>query len=306
VSPPSFFEKIRGGLARTRNAVVERIAAVVGSGGLDQDAIEEIEAILLQADVGVETAAAVVDALEERGADGPQESGVFELLRAELTAVVAADAPLDIAADLPASPHVVLVVGVNGVGKTTTIGKLAQQHRDRGRQVLLAACDTFRAGAVAQLEVWAERTGSDIVRAQQGADPAAVAYDAAAAATSRGVDVVIVDTAGRLHTKINLMEELKKVRRTLGKQDESAPHETLLVVDATTGQNALTQARQFHEAIGVTGLVLTNLDGTAKGGIAFALRRELGLPIRYVGVGEGVDDLQPFDGSSFVEALLDR
>jgi len=298
----SFFDKIRGGLTRTRAAVVDRIASLVGSGALDDDAIDEIEAVLIQADVGVETAADLVDALRDSGGEGD----VFDLLRSELTAIVGDEAPFDPRADLTGRPHVVLVVGVNGVGKTTTIGKLASQYRQAGRSVVMAACDTFRAGAVAQLEVWAERAEAGIVRAQQGADPAAVAFDAVAAARSRQADVLLVDTAGRLHTKVNLMEELKKVRRTLAKQDGDAPHETLLVLDATTGQNALAQARQFHEAVGVTGLALTKLDGTAKGGIAFALRRELGVPIHLIGVGEGVDDMQPFDGPEFVAALLAR
>jgi len=305
---PGFFDKIRGGLARTRSAVVDRIAALVGSGPLDEDALEEIEAILIQADVGVETATDLVDALRDRdtGDGDAGEGDVFDLLRTQLTAIVGEDAAFDPQAELPASPYVVLVVGVNGVGKTTTIGKLADQYRQAGRSVVMAACDTFRAGAVAQLEVWAERSQAEIVRAQQGADPAAVAYDAMSAARSRQADVLLVDTAGRLHTKVNLMEELKKVRRTLAKQDETAPHETLLVLDATTGQNALAQARQFHESVGITSLALTKLDGTAKGGIAFALRRELGVPIRLIGVGEGVDDMQPFDGAEFVNALLDR
>ena len=305
---PGFFDRIRSGLARTRSAVVDRIADLVGSGPLDEDALEEIEAILIQADVGVETATDLVDTLRDRDTrDGDAVEGdVFDLLRTRLTAIVGDDAPFDPRAELPASPYVVLVVGVNGVGKTTTIGKLAEQYRQAGRAVVMGACDTFRAGAVAQLEVWAERSGAEIVRAQQGADPAAVAYDAVSAARSRGADVLLIDTAGRLHTKVNLMEELKKVRRTLGKQDETAPHETLLVLDATTGQNALAQARQFHEAVGITSLALTKLDGTAKGGIAFALRRELGVPIRLIGVGEAVDDMQPFDGPEFVKALLDR
>jgi len=300
---PGFFDKIRGGLARTRSAVVEGIAALVGGGPLDDEAIDEIEAILIQADVGVETATSLADALRD---GDPDEGDVFELLRAELTAIVGDEAPFDPRADLSGRPHVMLVVGVNGVGKTTTIGKLADQYRQAGRSVVLAACDTFRAGAVAQLEVWAERAGADIVRAQAGADPASVAFDALSAARSRQSDLLIVDTAGRLHTQVNLMEELKKVRRTLAKQDAAAPHETLLVLDATTGQNALAQARQFHEAVGITGLVLTKLDGTAKGGIVFALRRELGVPIHLIGVGEGLDDLQPFDGPEFVNALLDR
>jgi fused signal recognition particle receptor len=200
----------------------------------------------------------------------------------------------------------VLVVGVNGVGKTTTIGKLAQRHAEAGHKVLLAACDTFRAGAVAQLDVWAQRAGVEIIKAQQGADPAAVVFDALQAAQSRGSDVVFIDTAGRLHNKVNLMEELKKVRRSIVRQCEGAPHDTLLVLDATTGQNALNQATQFNDAVGLTGLVLTKLDGTARGGIAFALGRETGVPIRWIGVGESIDDLQPFDGSQFVAALLGR
>ncbi len=239
--------------------------------------------------------------LQDAGAD----VDVFELLQAELEACLIS--PPETAFDaLPAQPYVVLVVGVNGVGKTTTVGKLAQRHAEAGHKVLLAACDTFRAGAVAQLDVWAQRAGVEIIRAQQGADPAAVAFDALEAAKSRGADVVFVDTAGRLHNKVNLMEELKKVRRSITRQCEGAPHDTLLVVDATTGQNALTQAQQFHEAVGLTGLVLTKLDGTARGGIAFALGRQTGVPIRWIGVGETIDDLQPFEGADFVRALLDR
>ena len=230
----------------------------------------------------------------------------YTIISCAMAVIAGGGVPFDPGAELTGKPHVVLVVGVNGVGKTTTIGKLARLYRDSGQSVLLAACDTFRAAAVPQLEIWAERAGADIVRAQQGADPAAVAFDAVSAALSRDTDVVLVDTAGRLHTKVNLMEELKKIRRSLGKQCLGAPHETLLVLDATTGQNALSQARQFHLATEVTGLVLTKLDGTAKGGIAFALRRELGIPIKLIGVGEGEDDLQPFDGETFVEALLER
>jgi fused signal recognition particle receptor len=207
---------------------------------------------------------------------------------------------------LPGVPFVVLVVGVNGAGKTTTVGKLAKQYADAGKTVLVAACDTFRAGAVAQLEVWAERAGVDIVRAQQGADPAAVAFDALAAAKHRGIDVLLVDTAGRLQNKVNLMEELKKIRRSLAKQDPQAPHETLLVLDATNGQNALSQAREFNQTTELTGLVLTKLDGTAKGGIVVALRKEMDLPVKLIGVGEGVDDLQPFDGESFARALFEK
>lgn len=300
-------EKVRNGLAKTRSAMVARITTAISGDALDEEAADEIEEILIQADVGVDAAMEIVDRLRERlrraesGADQ-----IFVSLRKELCQIAGGGVPFDPGAELTGKPHVVLVVGVNGVGKTTTIGKLARLYRDSGRSVLLAACDTFRAAAVPQLEIWAERAGADIVRAQQGADPAAVAFDAVSAALSRDTDVVLVDTAGRLHTKVNLMEELKKVRRSLGKQCQGAPHETLLVLDATTGQNALSQARQFHLATEVTGLVLTKLDGTAKGGIAFALRRELGIPIKLIGVGEGEDDLQPFDGETFVEALLER
>jgi len=298
----AFLDRLRSGLAKTRDAVVERLAAVVGGGKLDEAALDEIEAILIQADVGVQTSMDIVEALQER-LRNDEDADVLDLLREELGCILADDTTPSGYGEPSDHPYVVLVVGVNGVGKTTTIGKLASQYRDRGLRVLMAACDTFRAGAVSQLEVWADRAGADIIRAQPGADPAAVAFDALSAAGSRKAHVVMVDTAGRLHTKVNLMEELKKVRRILSRQD-GAPHETLLVLDATTGQNALAQARQFHEAIGVTGLVLTKLDGTARGGIVFALRRELGLPIRFIGVGEGVEDLQPFDGGEFVDALL--
>ena len=298
-----FFNKIRDGLARTRTALVDRIAEVVsGSPSLDEDALDEIEAILIDADTGVDTAVEVVDSIRGRARDTPDES-VFELLGTELTSIVSLSD--GVAGDAPVSvlPEVIFVVGVNGVGKTTTVGKLAHSMTSAGKQVMIAACDTFRAAASQQLQVWAERTGAQLIGSRKGADPAAVAFDALESARARGMDVLLVDTAGRLHTKVNLMEELKKIGRTLSKQD-GGPHQTLLVVDATTGQNAVAQARQFHEAIGLTGLALTKLDGTAKGGIVFALSRELKLPVRYIGVGEGADDLQPFDGEQFVKALL--
>jgi fused signal recognition particle receptor len=303
----TFLDRVRSGLARTRNALSEGIAAVVGSGNrLDDDMLEEIEAVLLQADVGFDATTDIVDQLRERLRNEETDSAaVIDLLKSELTQQVAVDHGLEIAGPLPGSPFVVLVVGVNGAGKTTTIGKLAKQYADAGHQVLLAACDTFRAAAIPQLEVWAERAGVDIVRTQQGADPAAVAFDALSAAKSRNIDVLLVDTAGRLHNKVNLMEELKKIRRSLTKLDPTAPHETLLVLDATTGQNAVHQAREFNQATELTGLVLTKLDGTAKGGIAIALRRELNLPVKMIGLGEGLADLQPFDGRSFIEALFD-
>jgi fused signal recognition particle receptor len=307
----TFFDKVKTGLARTRAALSEGLAAIVPMGArLSEEALEEIEALLIQADVGLETAGLIADQLRERLRqekieDGP--AGLRRLLQEQIAAALSAgeDHHLPIEGELPARPFAILVVGVNGTGKTTTVGKLARQYVQAGHQVLVAACDTFRAAAVPQLEVWAERAGADLVRAQSGADPAAVAFDAFSAARARGADVLIADTAGRLHTRVNLMEELKKIRRSLGKLDPMAPHETLLVLDATTGQNALSQAREFHQATQVTGLVLTKLDGTAKGGIVVALKRELGLPVKLIGTGEGLDDVQPFDSAAFARALFE-
>lgn len=307
-----FFDKVKEGLSKTRDAMHDKIAAVVSIGGrVDEEMLDEIEAILIQSDIGLDTAVEIIEELRsavrsERVSDG---DGVMRMLQEQLSEAVAlgSDGALPLGADsLPGAPFVILVVGVNGAGKTTTVGKLAKQYADAGKKVLVAACDTFRAGAVAQLDVWAERAGVDIVRAQQGADPAAVAFDALAAARNRKVDVLLVDTAGRLQNKTNLMEELKKIRRSLAKQDPQAPHETLLVLDATNGQNALSQAREFNDATELSGLALTKLDGTAKGGIVVALRKEMDLPVKLIGVGEGVDDLQPFDGETFARALFER
>ena len=307
-----FFNKIKEGLSKTRDAMHDKIAAVVPIGGrVDEEMLDEIEAILIQSDIGLDTAVEIIEELRsavrsEKVSDG---DGVMRMLQEQLAEAVAlgSDGALPLgSAALPGTPFVILVVGVNGAGKTTTVGKLAKQYADAGKKVLVAACDTFRAGAVAQLDVWAERAGVDIVRAQQGADPAAVAFDALAAARNRKVDVLLVDTAGRLQNKTNLMEELKKIRRSLAKQDPQAPHETLLVLDATNGQNALSQAREFNEATELSGLALTKLDGTAKGGIVVALRKEMDLPVKLIGVGEGVDDLQPFDGETFARALFAR
>jgi fused signal recognition particle receptor len=307
-----FFDKIKEGLSKTRDAMHDKIAAVVPIGGrVDEEMLDEIEAILIQSDIGLDTAVEIIEELRsavrsEKVSDG---DGVMRMLQEQLAEAVAlgSDGALPLgSAALPGAPFVILVVGVNGAGKTTTVGKLAKQYADAGKKVLVAACDTFRAGAVAQLDVWAERAGVDIVRAQQGADPAAVAFDALAAARNRKVDVLLVDTAGRLQNKTNLMEELKKIRRSLAKQDPQAPHETLLVLDATNGQNALSQAREFNEATELSGLALTKLDGTAKGGIVVALRKEMDLPVKLIGVGEGVDDLQPFDGETFARALFAR
>ncbi len=273
------------------------------------DRLDDIEAALIGADMGLETATEIVDELRERLRneeleDGP--AGVMRVLEEQVAAAVAlgTEGALPLEGALPGKPYVVLIVGVNGAGKTTTAGKLAKRYADAGKKVVLAACDTFSAAAIPQLEIWAERAGADLVRAQHGADPAAVAFDALAAAKSRDADVLLVDTAGRLHTKVNLMEELKKIRRSLAKQDPDAPHETLLVLDGTSGQNALVQARQFNAATELTGLALTKLDGTAKGGIVVALRREMDLPVKLICVGEGVDDMQPFDGAVFARALF--
>ena len=284
-----FFARLRDSLAKSRRALTEQFA---GFDPDDERAWERLEEALIGADVGVRATAELVRRLEARGG--------LEGLEDELAALLG-DAPT---LDVSARPSVILVVGVNGTGKTTTIGKLAAKLREHGRSVLLAAADTYRAAAEEQLEIWAERAGADFVGAPRGGDPAAVAFDAIEAAGARGRDVVIVDTAGRLHTQSNLMQELAKVRRVIESKQEGAPHETLLVVDATTGQNGLQQARLFGEAVAVTGVALTKLDGSAKGGIAVAIAHELALPVKLVGVGEGIDDLRPFDPHDFARALV--
>ncbi len=302
------FNRLKEGLTKTRANVVERIAEVVrGRPRLDEAALEEIERILIEADTGVDAALHLVETLRERvRAEGLPEEGVNRLLKEEILRMLKAPAAQAQAIDPPPeAPRVILVVGVNGVGKTTTIGKLAARYAADGKRVTLAACDTFRAAAIDQLAVWADRAGAHLVRHQPGADPASVAFDALAAARARGTDVVIVDTAGRLHTKVNLMEELKKVCRVIQKAQADAPHETLLVLDATTGQNAVAQAQQFHATLGLTGIVLTKLDGTAKGGIVIAISRSLNIPVRMVGLGEGIDDLQDFDPEAFADALFE-
>jgi fused signal recognition particle receptor len=292
------------GLAKTRAGLFGRLLPILGRPRLNPDEVDSIEAALLGADVGIRTTTRLVEVLQRRS-DG-RETSLHDRLEREIRDIL--DAPVSSAPRSEASPmttpHVIMVVGVNGVGKTTSIGKLAARYARAGRRVLLVAADTFRAAAAEQLAVWAERTGGDLVRHQQGADPGAVAYDGIRAALARHADVVIVDTAGRLHTKSNLMEELRKVRRVIGREIPGAPHETLLVVDAVTGQNGLAQARAFLEQLEVTGVILTKLDGTAKGGIVLAIAGELQLPIRFVGVGEAVDDLREFDAEEFAHALL--
>jgi fused signal recognition particle receptor len=290
-----FFSRLRDSLGKSRKALTEQLAAAAFDPG-DAEAWERLEEALIAADVGVPTTAELVQRLEARGDVG--ELGAA--LSAEATLLLGEPPRLD----LDARPTVILVVGVNGTGKTTTIGKLAKRLTEHGHSVLLAAADTFRAAAEEQLEIWAQRAGADFVGSERRGDPAAVAYDAIEAAAARGREVVIVDTAGRLHTQTNLMEELTKVRRVIERRLPRAPHETLLVVDATTGQNGLQQARLFGEAVDVTGVALTKLDGSAKGGVALAIAHELGLPVKLVGVGEGLDDLRPFDARDYATALL--
>ena len=301
--------RLRRGLERTRAGLTEKLSALVlGRRAIDAELLEEIETVLLTADVGVEATRDILARLTAQVARrelGDAEA-LYRALREDMIAVLR---PAAIPLTVPApgeGTHVILVVGVNGAGKTTTIGKLAHRLRAEGRSVMMAAGDTFRAAAVEQLQRWGERVQAPVIAQQTGADSASVVYDALQAARARRVDVLLADTAGRLHTREPLMEELKKVRRVLAKVDPTAPHEVLLVLDAGTGQNALSQARHFQSAVQVTGLALTKLDGTAKGGIVFAIARELGLPIYFIGIGEGVEDLRPFDAEAFVDALLEH
>jgi fused signal recognition particle receptor len=303
---PSFFERMKEAVTRTRENLSERIEEVVFFGReIDRATLDDLEATLLAADLGTTTTHEVLEKLREK-ADHNQIRDVEELkrlLKEEILAILTA-ADSQPVTKVDGTPEVILVVGVNGTGKTTTIGKLAQVFRSSGKTVLLCAADTFRAAAIEQLEVWGQRTGTEVIRTQAGGDPSAVLYDALQAAASRHTDYVIIDTAGRLHTKTNLMAELEKMRRTAQRIIPGAPHETLLVMDATTGQNGLQQARQFTQSAGVTGIVLTKLDGTAKGGVVVAISRELSVPVRYVGVGEKVGDLLPFDPKDFVNSLF--
>ena len=301
----TFFAKIRRGLFMTHTEVIEKLGAAVKKGlGIDESVLESLEETLLEADVGAETAAALTDAVRSRAGSATRTDleALRQILTEEIEKLLAtAPRPVD-AGNLPL--EVVFLVGVNGSGKTTTAAKLAGRWRGEGRAVLLAAADTFRAAAIEQLEVWAGRLDVPVVRHREGADPSAVLYDALAAAKARGVRALIVDTAGRLHTKKNLMEELAKMRRIAAREVPGAPHQSLLVLDATTGGNGLAQARRFVEAAGATGVVLTKLDGSARGGIVLAIYRELKLPVLFVGVGEGADDLVPFDPSQYARALL--
>ncbi|MEG1428278.1 MAG: signal recognition particle-docking protein FtsY [Hydrogenoanaerobacterium sp.] len=298
-----FFQKIKTGLEKTRSSMVKNIEGMLNSfTKIDEELFEELEEILISGDVGVATAAKVRTKLREKvketGAASSEEVKV--LLKSILTEMMSGGEELN----LSTKPSIILVIGVNGVGKTTTIGKMAADLKRRGKRVLLAAADTFRAAAIEQLAIWAERAGAEMVHHAEGADPAAVVFDSITAGKARGMDVIICDTAGRLHNKKNLMEELSKISRVIEREAPECSKEVLLVLDATTGQNAINQARQFKEAAGLTGIVLTKLDGTARGGVVIAIKEELGLPIKYIGVGEQIDDLQPFNATDFIEALF--
>ncbi len=301
----SVTQKFKNGLSKTSASLVGAMDSVFSRNRIDEELYEELEEILIGADVGVNTSLEIVDQLrtevKQRKLKDPGE--LKPLLSEILVGILRGDG--DEGMNLQADDlTVILFVGVIGVGKTTTIGKLAHHYKEQGKKVVLAAGDTFRAGAIEQLEIWGERVGVDVIRHQAGSDPAAVVYDGIQAAKARGADILLCDTAGRLQNMVNLMEELKKVHRVIGREVPAAPHETLLVLDSTTGQNAMQQAKIFHEATRITGIVLTKMDGTAKGGIALAIRQELSVPVKWVGLGEQMDDLQPFNGEQFVHALF--
>jgi len=302
----SFFSKLKKGLEKTRKSLASSVDAMIfGEKVIDDDLFEELEIILVSADVGAAFAHELIqemkEAVQRRDLKNPE--ALKRLLMEHMARILkAADAPLTIQ---PNGPCAIMVVGVNGTGKTTTIGKLAHDFKRKGHSVLLVAADTFRAAAIEQLDIWGQRVDAPLIRQKMGSDPSAVVFDAVHAALNRKTDVIFIDTAGRLHTKSHLMEELKKMKRIMGRELPGAPHEVLLVLDATTGQNAVVQAKMFNDEIGVTGIVLTKLDGTAKGGIVVRIARELRIPIRYIGIGEGLDDLRPFSSEEFVKAIFE-
>lgn len=304
----SLFSRLKQGLSRTRHGLTDGLADIVlGAKSIDDDLMEQIEDILITADLGMEATTRISQSLLQKVSRNELKDtqALFSALHDEMQIILASsEKPLEIPEQ--DGPFVILVVGINGAGKTTTIGKLAKRLQNEGKSVMLAAGDTFRAAAVEQLQVWGERNEIPVIAQDDGADSASVIYDALESAKSKNIDVLIADTAGRLHTQTNLMEELKKVKRVMGKVDPSAPHEVMLVLDAGTGQNALNQAEQFNQAMQLTGITLTKLDGTAKGGVIFAIAQKLGLPIRYIGVGEGIEDLRVFQANDFVDALFDK
>ena len=296
-----YFLRLKNRLSRTRRNLSDGFEkAFAGKKKLDEDALEELEELLITSDIGVQTTLTLMERIANAKVADAAE--VKQILKEEILSILKTLSPVQ--ATKKHTPHVILVVGVNGVGKTTTIGKIAASLNSSGEKVLIAAADTFRAAAVEQLMIWAQKAGAEFIKHKENADPAAVAFDAVAAAKARGCDIVLIDTAGRLHTKVNLMEELKKIKRTVAKQIQGAPHEVMLVLDATTGQNALSQAKLFNEALAVTGLALTKLDGTAKGGIVIAICSSLNIPLQYIGIGEKIEDLRPFDAEQFIDALF--
>ena len=305
---PGFFERLKQGLARSRSTFSDGLAdLVLGKKKIDDDLLEELETLLLTADVGVDTTQRIIDDLTDRVKRKTlsDPAALSEVLQAQLVEILK-QCECPVVEPQPGNPQVILMVGINGAGKTTTIGKLAKKLQNDGQKVMLAAGDTFRAAAVEQLQTWGERNNIPVIAQATGADSASVIFDALQAAQARSMDVLIADTAGRLHTKDNLMDELTKIARVMKKLDEDAPHEVMLVVDAGTGQNAINQAEQFFKAVGLTGITLSKLDGTAKGGIVFAIAERVGVPIRFIGVGEGIDDLRPFDAEEFVKALFEK
>jgi fused signal recognition particle receptor len=300
------FKKLKESLAKTKETIIGKIAQVVLRRKIDDDLLDEIEQILIEADVGVKATERLIEAIKRKARERNLTEGddVMALLKEEITAILAKE-DSRVSFDGSPKPTVWLIVGVNGVGKTTTIGKLATHFAGQGKKVIIGACDTFRAAAIEQISIWAERSGVEIVKTQQDADPAAVAFDAAGAARARNADLLLIDTAGRLHTKAHLMDELQKIKRVVTKAIPESQILSKLIIDGTTGQNALSQLKVFTEAVGCDGLIITKLDGTAKGGVIIAIAEEFGVPVDFIGVGEGIDDLQPFDSRQFAEALFE-
>jgi fused signal recognition particle receptor len=304
----SFFQRLRHGLTKSRENWAQKMGALFQNLSWDEDSLQAMEENLLAGDVGVKATQKLMDILRSQSPRGAEDPGqeISSRLKEAMTQILQPATATPTRSPLSGRPWVVVFLGVNGVGKTTTIGKLAAQYRSAGKKVLLVAADTFRAAAIEQLDAWGNRVGVEVVKHRAGADPSAVVYDGMQAAKSRGIDTLLIDTAGRLHTKLHLVEELKKIRRVISRELSDAPHETLLVLDATTGQNGLQQARVFKEATNITGIVLTKLDGTAKGGVIVSIQEELGVPVQYIGMGEDVADLQPFDAGQFVQALFEK
>jgi len=298
----SVLEKLSGSLKKTKSSILSKLSSIVFSGRMDDDTLEALEEALYTSDIGVKTTERIIGEVRKRSSKGEDINDVKKLVYDVIISMLdKSSGPVEITA----KPHVILVVGVNGNGKTTTIGKLAHYYMNMGKRVLIGAADTFRAAAIEQLEEWAKRTGADFIKNQPNSDPAAVAYDSYKAGEARGADIVLIDTAGRLHNKVNLMNELEKISRVLKKLNPEAPHEVLLVLDATTGQNALSQAKQFSRTSGVTGIVLSKLDGTAKGGVTIAINQEMDIPVRFIGIGEKKEDLQLFDPEVFVRSIFE-